>query len=83
MTDEKKTATATNNGEDKGAIAAAAAASIDPAQPLDPSRPMFHMVAPIIMQDVIGILKRLPYEDVARVLPALMQAEIHQPPPGG
>lgn len=67
---------------DGGKIAAAAASSATPAPiPLDPSRPMFHLIPPLIMQDTIQILKRLPYEDVARVMPALMQAEIHQAPP--
>lgn len=81
-TDDLETATGANGAdEDGGAIAAAAALLAQPSQPLDPTRPMFHMVPPATMQDVIVILKRLPYEDVARVMPALMQAPIHQAPP--
>jgi len=79
----KPESTEDGNGHDAdaGAVAAAAAASLaDGPTPLDPNRPMFHLVPPIIMQDVIAILKRLPYEDVARVMPALMQSEIHQAP---
>lgn len=88
MTDEQKIDATVDdkapNGADldNGAIAAAAAQSATAPQPLDPSRPMFHLIPPLIMQDTIQILKRLPYEDVARVMPALMQAEIHQAPPG-
>jgi len=71
------------NGEDPNAeaLAAAAAQLAMPPQQLDPNRPMFHLVPPSLMQDVIVILKRLPYEDVARVMPSLMQAPIHQAPP--
>lgn len=49
--------------------------------PLDPNRPMWHLVPPSTMQDVLDILKGMPYERVHRVMPALMQAPIHQPPP--
>lgn len=50
---------------------------------LDPSRPMFHLIPPSTMQDLLDILKALPYEDVHRVMPVLMQAPIHQEPPQG
>lgn len=73
--------TAKDNGEDTAASAEQPA--IRPA-PLDPKRPMFHMVTPSLMADVLAILKRMPYEDVARVMPALTQSPIHQQaPPGG
>jgi len=67
--------------QQKGAIAAAAAAAPVTRAPLDPNRPMWHLVPPSTMQDVVEILKSLPWEKVNRVMPALMQAPIHQNPP--
>jgi len=53
-TDTPEAETPPNGAGDAGAIAVAAAASIaDQPQPLDPNRPMFHLVPPIIMQDVM------------------------------
>lgn len=69
--------------QDRGAIAAQAARLAQPQpEPLDPNRPMHHLVTPIIMQDVLSILKRLPFEDVQRVMPALQSAPIYQVPKG-
>ena len=76
------------NGEDvdptQAAMAAAQIAGDSQTAPrqLDPNRPMWHLVPPSTMQDVLAILKRLPYEDVNRVMPALLQAPLHQDPPG-
>ena len=71
---------AKDNGEDTAASAEPVAIQ---RAPLDPKRAMFHMVTPSLMADVLAILKRLPYEEVARIMPALTQSPIHQAPPGG
>lgn len=85
---EAKVAEMKGNGEDVDeAQVAEWAAKLAPKnaaprapQPLDPNKPMWHLVPPNTMQDVIEILKELPYERVHRVMPALMQAPLHQNP---
>lgn len=66
--------------EDKAQAAAYAATAEGgtPRADLDPTKPMWHLVPPSTMQDVVEILKELPYDKVHRVLPALMQAPLHQ-----
>ena len=45
---------------------------------LDPTKPMWHLVAPALQRDIVAILKTLPYQQVAHVMPALMNAPLHQ-----
>ena len=74
-------ALATLSDEEKAeAINYAAQATAEAAgkKELDPNKPMWHLVPPSTMQDVLEILKGLPYEKVHRVMPALMQAPLHQ-----
>jgi len=85
---EAAVAEATANGQDidPSQLAAAAGRIQQPTPvqaPLDPNRPMWHLVTPSTMQDLVELLKAMPYEKVHRILPALIQAPIHQQPPPG
>lgn len=45
---------------------------------LDPAKPMWHLVTPALQREIVAILKTLPYERVAGVMPALVSAPLHQ-----
>lgn len=78
MADNDTEQTDENNGADHDASTMAAAAALLSPSQLDPAKPMWHLVAPQDMRDVVAILKTLPYERVHKVLPALMHAPLHQ-----